>query len=72
MEFWNSLARLYDENLALKEDCLALKEATTKLADAAQAHQRIAEAHENRLDKLDVVQPWLAQKERARELGDQA
>ena len=72
MEFWNSLARLYDETLALKDDCLALKEAITKLADAAQAHQRIAEAHENRLDKLDVVQPWLAQKERARELGDQA
>ena len=39
MEFWNSLARLYD-------DCLALKEATARLADAAQANQRITEAHE--------------------------
>ena len=65
MEFWNSLARLYD-------DCLALKEATAKLADAAQAHQRIAEAHERRLDKLDVVQQWLAEKERVRETGEQA
>ena len=64
MEFWNSLARLYD-------GCLALKAAAAKLADAAQAHQRIAEAHERRLDKLDVVPQWLA-KERARETGEQA
>jgi hypothetical protein len=72
MEFWKSLARLHDDCLVLKDDCLALKEATAKLADAAQAHQRIAEAHERRLDKLDVVQQWLAEKERARETGEQA
>ena len=65
MEFWKALARLYD-------DCLALKEATSKLADAAQAHQRVAEAHERRLDYLEVVQQWLAEKERARETGEQA
>jgi hypothetical protein len=65
IEFRNSLARLYD-------DCLALKEATAKLADAAQAHQRIAEAHERRLGKLDVVEQCLAEKERARETGEQA
>lgn len=65
MEFRNSQARLYD-------DCLALKEATAKLADAAQAHQRIAEAHERRLDYPAIVQQWLAEKERARETGEQA
>ncbi len=65
MEFWKSLARLND-------DCLALKETTTKLADVAQAHHRIAEAHERRVDHLPVVQQWLAERERARETGEQA
>ena len=72
MEFWSSLARLYDETLALKDDCLALKEATTKLADAARELHHVASAHERRLDKIEVVQPWLAEKERARETGEQA
>ncbi|MGA3077051.1 MAG: hypothetical protein ABSG56_25635 [Bryobacteraceae bacterium] len=72
MEFWNSLARLYDETLALKEDCLALKEATSKLADAARELHHVASAHERRLDKIEVVEQWLAEKERARETGEQA
>jgi hypothetical protein len=45
----------------LYDDRLALKEATAKPVDAAKAHQRIAEAHEG-----------LAEKERARETGEQA
>ena len=65
MEFWNSLVRLYD-------DCLALKEATSKLADAARELHHVASAHERRLDKIEVVQQWLAEKERARETGEQA
>lgn len=65
MEFWNSLGRLYD-------DCLALKDATSKLADAARELHHVATAHERRLDKIEVVQPWLAEKERARETGEQA
>lgn len=65
MEFWNSLARLYD-------DCLALKEATSRLADAARELHHVASAHERRLDKIEVVQQWLAEKERARETGSQA
>jgi hypothetical protein len=72
MEFWKALARLYDDCLALKEDCLALKEATTKLADAARELHHVASAHESRLDKIEVVQQWLAEKERARETGEQA
>ena len=65
MEFLNSLGRLYD-------DCLALKEATSKLADAARELHHVANAHERRLDKIEVVQEWLAQKERACETGEQA
>jgi hypothetical protein len=37
-----------------------LYEATVKLATVAQAH-------ENRLDKIEVVQEWLARRERDRE-----
>jgi len=65
MEFWNSPARLYD-------DCLALKEATPELADAAREVHHVANAHEGRLDKIELVQQWLAEKERARETGEQA
>ena len=65
MEFRNSLARLYD-------DSLALKEATTKLADAARELHHVANAHERRLDKIEVVHQWLPEKERARETGEQA
>lgn len=48
MEFRNSLARLYDETLALKDDCLALKDVTSELADAARELHYVASAHERR------------------------
>jgi len=78
MEFWNSLARLYDETLALKEETLALRvvaeahqNATRNLQISCEALRDTAVAHEKRLDHLDVVQQWLAEKERNRELGRQ-
>lgn len=52
-EFWAGLGRLYNETLALKE-------ALTEL-------RHISESHERRLDKIEVVQQWLAEKERKRE-----
>jgi hypothetical protein len=52
-EFWNGLGRLYD--------------ATVNLATATERLREIAEAREKRLDKLEVVQEWLAEKERRRE-----
>jgi hypothetical protein len=58
MEFWQALGCLYDSSLALQR--------------ASEALQRISEGHEKRLDRLEVVQQWLAEKERARETGDQA
>jgi hypothetical protein len=51
--FWAGLNRLY--------------EATVKLAEIFQAHAETAKAHENRLDKIEVVQEWLARRERGRE-----
>ena len=78
MEFWNSLARLYDDILALKEETLALRtiaEAQQKAAQnlqiSCEALRDVAVAHEKRLDHLEVVQQWLAEKERNRELGRQ-
>ena len=78
MEFWNGLARLYDETLAIKEDILRLEKLAEKQQSAAQNLQIACEAlrdtavaHEKRLDHLDVVQQWLAEKERNRELGRQ-
>lgn len=53
MEFWKALGRLYDATLELKT--------------AGEALLGIAQAHERRLDKIEVVQQWLAEKERARE-----
>jgi hypothetical protein len=53
-EFWNGLGRLYD--------------ASVKLVTATEELRKTAEAHEHRLDHLEVVQQWLAQKERKREL----
>jgi hypothetical protein len=58
MEWRNALGRLYD--------------ASVKLSTAAEALRGIAEAHEKRLDKLEVVQQWLAEKESAREQRPQA
>ena len=52
-EFWKGLGRLYD--------------ATEKLVEATEKLRETAVAHEGRLDKIEVVQQWLAEKERARE-----
>jgi hypothetical protein len=54
MEFWNSLGRLYDSSLKLQIACEELR--VTALS------------HEKRLDRLEVIQQWLAEKERKREL----
>ena len=56
-EFWKGLGRLYD--------------ASVNLVTATETLRQTAEAHEKRLDKLEVVQQWLAEKERAREKGQQ-
>jgi hypothetical protein len=53
MEFWTALGRLYDSTLSLQRATEALRD--------------VAQAHEKRLDRLEVVQDWLAEKERARE-----
>lgn len=58
IEFWKALGRLYDSSLALQR--------------ASEALQKVAESHEKRLDYLEVVQQWLAEKERAREKGEKA
>jgi hypothetical protein len=55
MEFWKSLGRLYDASVSLQVACEALRET--------------AVAHEKRLDRVEVIQQWLAEKERKRELG---
>lgn len=52
-EFWKGLGRLYD--------------ATGKLVEATEKLRETAVAHEGRLDKIEVVQQWLADKERGRE-----
>lgn len=54
MEFWQSLGTLYDASLSLQRSCEALRDN--------------ALAHEKRLDRLEVIQQWLAEKERKREL----
>lgn len=66
-EFWKSLGRLYDETVALKEQAAAVNEAAGKLVIATGKLQSVAELHEKRLDKLEVVQQWLAEKERNQE-----
>lgn len=58
MEFWNAPGRFYDSSLALQR--------------ASEALQKVAEGHEKRLDRLQAVQQWLAEKERALETGGQA
>jgi hypothetical protein len=52
-EFWKSLGRLYD--------------AAEKTRAAAEQLRLISESHEKRLDRIEVVQQWLAEKERNRE-----
>jgi predicted nuclease with TOPRIM domain len=75
MEFWAALGRLYNESVALREEIVAMKEDTiafrngaAKLLDATEKLQAVAEGHEKRLDRLEVIQQWLAEKERKREL----
>jgi len=53
-EFWKALGRLYD--------------ASQQLRIASEALRATAESHEKRLDRLEVIQQWLAEKERTREL----
>ncbi|HWC00439.1 MAG TPA: hypothetical protein VG672_27220 [Bryobacteraceae bacterium] len=53
MEFWQALGRLHD--------------ASVNLVAATEALRKTAEAHEHRLDRLEVVQQWLAEAERRRE-----
>lgn len=55
-EFWKGLNRLYEASVQTRE-------ATERLAE-------IAKAHENRLDRIEVVQQWLAEKERKREIEE--
>jgi len=62
MEFWSGLGRLYDETLALRE-------ARPPGGCGARASSR-RRSPRARLDKLEVVQQWLAEKERARERGE--
>jgi hypothetical protein len=78
MEFWNGLARLYDETLAIKEDILRLEKlaeihqsAAQNLQISCEALRDTAVAHEKRLVHIEVVQQWLAEKERNREEGRQ-
>lgn len=52
-EFWKALGRLYDSAVALQASVEGL--------------QKVAEGHEKRLDRLDVIVQWLAEKERNRE-----
>lgn len=56
-QFWEGLTRLYNATVKLEEATSNLLETATK--------------HESRLDKLEVVQQWLAEKERNREKGQQ-
>ena len=54
-ESWKALGRLYDA-------AVATREATEQL-------RLLSESHEKRLDRIEVVQQWLADKERQREKG---
>jgi hypothetical protein len=54
-EFWKALGRLDDA-------AVATREATEQL-------RLLSESHEKRLDRIEVVQQWLADKERQREKG---
>ena len=54
-DFWKGLGRLHDSSV--------------NLVTATERLRVTAEAHEKRLDMLEVVQQWLAEKEREREKG---
>jgi hypothetical protein len=69
---------LYDETLALKDDINKLQKvaevhqnATQNLRISCEALRDSALEHEKRHDRIEVVQQWLAEKERNRELGRQ-
>lgn len=55
-EFWEALNRLY--------------KASNNLVIASEELRKTSESHERRLDKLEVVQQWLAEKERRREINE--
>jgi hypothetical protein len=71
MEFWNGLARLYDETLALRAIAVTQQSAAQNLQIACEALRETAVAHEKRLVHIEVIQQWLAEKERNREEGRQ-
>ena len=62
-EFWKSLGRLYDSTVKTGENI-------DKLGENIETLRLVSESHEKRLDKLEVVQQWLAEKERKREKED--
>lgn len=70
MEFWDAMARLYDKTLALRATAEAHQNAARNLRLACEALRDTALAHEKRLDRLEVVREWLAEKERKRESGE--
>jgi hypothetical protein len=53
IKFWNGLARLYDESLALKESIRELAATSKPDGENIRALARIAEIHERRLSDLD-------------------
>ena len=53
MEFWNGLARLYDESLALKESIHELAATSKQDGENIRALARIAEIHGRRLSDLE-------------------
>ena len=53
IEFWNGLARLYDESLALKESIRELAATSKQDGENIRALARIAEIHERRLSGLE-------------------
>ena len=59
-QFWEGLNRLYKETVDLR----AVAEAHQRVVER---HQFGLESHEKRLDRLDVIVEWLAERERARE-----
>jgi hypothetical protein len=61
-EFWDALARLYDESLKTQESIKelrrsneALSEAAARLLSVVEKHQQIVESHERRLDRTEIT-----------------
>jgi len=53
IEFWNGLARLYDESLALKESIRELAATSKQDGENIRALARIAEIRERRFSDLE-------------------